>query len=172
MMSKELVEIRARQNKYFSLISSVFFLLMGIVVLTGMFVPYTPLPNETTLSYRAGNLFLNKQENGVVFVSSGGESSPLCDKAWIDIEELSAHLMKEADTRVEVKINLNDPSISDTYCLTIFGLKINDKQIISIEDVKSAKNDTKLIFNLIAIVFIIAGLFKFYDFKKSLSFYR
>lgn len=165
-MSKELVESTARQNKYFSLISSVFFLLLGIVVLAGWFVPYTPLPNEASFSYEKGNLLLNEQENGAVFVSSGGESSQLCDKTWIDIEELSAHLMKGTDTSAEVRINLKDLSISNTACLTIFGLKIDDKQIISIDDVKSAKKATKFIFNLIAIIFIIAGLFKFYTFKK------
>ena len=161
------MESTARQNKYFSLISSAFFLLLGIVVLAGWFVPYTPLPNEASFSYEKGNLLLNEQKNGVVFVSSGGESSQLCDKTWIDIEEVSAQLMKGTETSAEVRINLKDPSVTNTACLTIFGLKINDKQIIGIDDVKSAKNVTKLIFNLIATIFIIVGLFKFHTFKKS-----
>ena len=168
-MTIEPEEKAAKQKYTFNMVSLVLFIVLGIVLLTGWFVPYAPLPNEDLLVRERGSLSFNKQNESFDFTSSTGLSVPLCKNTWINAKYLSSYFAQTKEKQAEVKVYPEGQKNRSSRCLTVFGLTIDEKAVVEIDDVKKAKEFMKLIFNSIAIIFILVGLIKGYSLRKSID---
>lgn len=168
-MATEPEEKAAKQKNIFNLVNSVFFLVLGIAVLSGWFVPYTPVPNADLLSNERGILSLGEQNDSFDFTSSTRTTVPLCRNTWIDAEDISSYFGLTKEIEAEVTVYSEDQKNNHGRCLIVFGLTIGEKTVVDIDDVKKAKEFTKIVFNSIGIIFIMVGLFKGFALRKSIN---
>lgn len=141
------------------IISSLFFLCCGLFYFIGLLVPYTPMPRENILQSKVGVVSYDRKLEVFYFVSKTEEQQKICSKTWINSNKILMVLSQKNGFKVDSKIKFLPNNITNS-CLDIYELIAEGKTIIKIDDVKRAKDMTKNIFDVIAIIFILVGFYR------------